>query len=897
MADGEYRVFLSAVSSEFGSARNALTDDFGARDVLVRVQEQFLPDKQPHTLLAALDDYISGCTTVICLIGKRSGACPTPEEAAPFAQVLPDGVTQASYTQWEYFLARHHGKECLLYLAADTHQPDEPSPATDLPDLQRDFVERIRRSHLHYERFDTVDRLGRLVGRQRWPERVARPGAPARKLIVLPYASIGPLFKGRDAFLRALGDSLTRGNAAALYGLGGVGKTRAAVEYAWTHRARYTAVFLLQAGTAAALQSSLAGLLTPLLLSDKAPPQEAERAEIALGWLNANPGWLLILDNLDTQEALDTASGLMGRLDGGHVLLTSRLERFPRGVPRLALDVLSPEAAAAFLLEATPGRSEAADDQARAATLAEELGGLALALEMAAATIDTRHLDFSRYRALWREHRQRVIGWARPEIDGYSQAMAETWQTSVRQLTAPGRALLERLAFLAPDPVPEFLLDVPVPGAAAEDARAALDDLAAYSLATRDPEGRAFLVHRLVQDVTRRGLEVAGTATPRLTEALGWVDAAFAGQPDDVRTWPRLDPLAQHADAVAAYADAADIADPTGQLMGALGVLFSGKALHDREEPLKRRALAIGEASLANNHPEIATRLNNLAYLLQATNRLGEAEPLLRRALAIDEASYGDDHPSVARDLNNLAALLQATNRLGEAEPLMRRALAITEASLGKDHPDVAISLNNLAQLLQDTNRLGEAEPLLRRALAIDEASLGKDHPSVATALNNLAQLLQDTNRLGEAEPLMRRVIDIFEASFGKDHPNVATARNNLALLLHATNRLGEAEPLYRRALAITEASLGNDHPTVAIRLNNLARLLQATNRLGEAEPLMRRHLVIFLAFQRDTGHAHPHRDAAIGNYAALLAAMGRSEPEIVAAIATVFREVGLDHV
>src|SRR5215472_2427869 len=239
MPVGEFRVFLSAVSSEFRSARNALTDDFGKRDVLVRVQEQFLPDKQPHTLLAALDDYSGGCTTVICVIGKRSGACPTPDEAAPFAHTLPDGVTQASYTQWEYFLARHHEKECLLYLADDTYQPDEPAPSTDRPDLQRDFVDRIRRAHLRYERFNTVDRLGRLVGVQRWPERVARPGAPARKLIVLPYASIGALFKGRDAFLRTLGDSLARGNAAALFGLGGVGKTRAAVEYAWTHRARY----------------------------------------------------------------------------------------------------------------------------------------------------------------------------------------------------------------------------------------------------------------------------------------------------------------------------------------------------------------------------------------------------------------------------------------------------------------------------------------------------------------------------------------------------------------------------------------------------------------------------------------------------------------------------------
>jgi len=93
------------------------------------------------------------------------------------------------------------------------------------------------------------------------------------------------------------------------------------------------------------------------------------------------------------------------------------------------------------------------------------------------------------------------------------------------------------------------------------------------------------------------------------------------------------------------------------------------------------------------------------------------------------------------------------------------------------------------------------------------------------------------------------------------------------------------------RALAITEASFGKDHPNIAIRLNNLARLLYATDRPGEAEPLMRRALAIFLAFQRDTGHAHPHRDAAIRNYAGLLTAMGRTEADIAAALAALHGE------
>jgi tetratricopeptide (TPR) repeat protein len=403
---------------------------------------------------------------------------------------------------------------------------------------------------------------------------------------------------------------------------------------------------------------------------------------------------------------------------------------------------------------------------------------------------------------------------------------------------------LERLAWLAPEPVPEFLLDVAIPEDEGEDLYETLADLAAYSLTTRDPQEPRFLVHGLVQDMTRRSLDGAASQQ-RVTEALGWVNAAFDGDPGDLRSWARLDPLAPHGLSVTQWADRQGITEPTARLMNEVGMLLYAKSLYAQAEPLMRRALALAEASFGPDHPAIVACLNNLTILLQDTNRLAEAEPVMRRALALAEASFGPDHPNVASCLNNLARLLQATNRLAEAEPLMRRALAIDEKSLGPDHPGVARDLNNLARLLQDSNQLAEAEPLYCQALAIDETSLGPGHPNVAIRLNNLAQLLQATDRRAEAEPLMRR------------------------------------------ALAIDEASFGPDHPSVAIRLNNLARLLRATNRLAEAEPLMRRHLAIFIDFERNNVHPHPHRDAAIKNYSGLLTAMGKGEAEIRTAIAS----------
>jgi tetratricopeptide (TPR) repeat protein len=166
----------------------------------------------------------------------------------------------------------------------------------------------------------------------------------------------------------------------------------------------------------------------------------------------------------------------------------------------------------------------------------------------------------------------------------------------------------------------------------------------------------------------------------------------------------------------------------------------------------------------------------------------------MRRALAIVELSFGPYHPKFATDLNDLAVILQATNRLAEAEPLYRRALSIDERSYGPNHPDVARDLNSLAAFLYASNQLAEAEPLYRRALSIDERSYGPDDPHVATDLNNLAVLLKATNRLDEAEPMMRRMVEIFlkfTRATGHPHPHLKIVTNNYARLLQ---RMGRSE-------------------------------------------------------------------------------------------------------
>src|SRR6185369_16007009 len=562
----------------------------------------------------------------------------------------------------------------------------------------------------------------------------------------LPYSSLGPLFQGRDEMLAQLREALERSPAGrataiagkAVHGLGGVGKTRLAVEYAWKHAEEYSALLFVGAGSPADLRRNLAALSGSLILDlpEKEATEEETREVAVLKWLQEHSGWLLILDNVDTEDAAAAVDALIPLLHGGHLLLTGRLARWSAEVEAIELDVLTDEAAIRFLLSRTNERRRATkDDERLAAKLAGELGCLPLALEQASAYIAESRLTFAGYLDEWKSRRDQVLRWFDPRVSHYPSSVAITWQTSFDRLSSSARRLLERLAWLGPEPIPESLLDVvvlrntttlvrffrrlffrPVPQDPVKDPRAAFSQLAAYSLVTRAGDAPSFTVHRLVQDVTRRSLK-DHSLQESLIEALRWVNAAFNGDPGDVRTWPTLDPLGPHARVVVAFADTAGVADPTARLMNELGQLFKAKALLAEAEPLMKRVVTIFESSLGEQHPKVAAALNNLAGLLQDTNRLAEAEPLMRRALAIDEQSLGATHPKVAIRLNNLAQLLQATNRLAEAEPLMERVVAIFESSLGEQHPNVAVALNNLARLLQDTNRLAEAEPLMERVV------------------------------------------------------------------------------------------------------------------------------------------------------------------------------------
>lgn len=627
------------------------------------------------------------------------------------------------------------------------------------------------------------------------------PQTPATKPIHLPSHSLGQLFLGREAQLTQLHTHLGARPSgshapavlAVLHGLGGMGKTRLALEYAWRHAGTYSALLLVDADSPEALQRNLAALAGPTRLNLPAQHEtdEARQRAAVLQWLGTHPGWLLILDNADSEAAAAAVEALLPQLAGGHLIVTSRISQWSAGIPTLAVEKLPAKAAARFLLLRTEGqRRPDPDAPAAATTLAAELDHLALALEQAGAHIARQRLSFGQYLEKWRHQQQAVLKWHDPRLMHYPASVATTWQTSFAQLQPPARALLERLAWLAPDPIPESLLETPIPDLATDegDPTEALAELEAYSLITRAAERPEFSVHRLVQAVTRHDLQGDGVPE-RLVEALGWVAKAFAGDPNDERSWPVLDPLEPHARAVAGFADEAGVTTPTSFLFSQTGLLLLERARYAEAEPLLRRALAINETNPGSNISTIALSLNNLAVLLIETDRLDEAEPLLVRALAIDETNVVPDNPKVAIDLSNLGALYLKRKCFKKAALVMRRALEIDASHYGSDHPRVANDLNNLAQLLLRIDRFEEAEPLMHRALEIDEAHYGPTHLSVANRLHNFAVLLFETTRHDDAESLMRRARAIFIRRQGAEHPDSQRVSANYLLILQSLGK------------------------------------------------------------------------------------------------------------
>ncbi len=659
------------------------------------------------------------------------------------------------------------------------------------------------------------------------------PPEKTRRLASVPYAH-NPYFIGREKHLLDIHEklclapstALTQVTAQAVSGLGGVGKTTLAREYAEKFWRLYRDILWVRADRPIILEfQRLAEELKLIGERSKDPEDDARRA---MQELSSQTRRLLIMDNALDEESIQKWIPTTGRC---RTLITSRFAGWSAVVQNIQIDVLEPSQARELLLKRS-GMPDSEENQESAGRVAKELGYLPLALEHAAAFVQKASISFAQYLIYYSGARsrrdliaQRVLGSTQ-----YPESVATTWLVTIGRLGPLARSILTLIGFLAPDDIPrsviseggDFLREsilemqpaneqdgIETSAYALDKALAELKDFSMISLQQEN-----LSVHRLVQAVQRDGLN--DSLQRRWAERA--VRAVYEVFPDvEYSNWPLCSRFIPHVRPLALLIDeyGFDFSE-AARLLNQAGYYLNERAQYIEAEPLWVRALTIREKTLDAEHPDVAQSLNNLALLYRNQGKYAEAEPLYRRALAIYEKTLGAEHPHVANSINNLAELYRDQGKYAEAEPLLVRAMAIYEKALGAEHPDVALSLNSLAALYYNQGKYADAEPLHRRALAISEKALGVEHPDVAQSLNNLAALYRNQGKYAEAEPLWVRALAIYEKALGAEHPSVALSLNNLAALYYNQGKYMEAEPLYRRALAIREKALGAEHPDVA---------------------------------------------------------------------------------
>jgi transcriptional regulator with XRE-family HTH domain len=639
-----------------------------------------------------------------------------------------------------------------------------------------------------------------------------------------------PGFTGRDDLLAEVRELLLAGDKTAvqaLHGMGGVGKTQLAAEYAHRFAGTYDLAWWINAEQGGLIGDQVAALGLALGCVQPGAGTEAVRAAV-LAELRHRGRWLLVFDN--AEDPADVTPWLPG--GGGHVLITSRQRGWDEVAAPVEVDVLARAESVAILQTRVAALAGADADR-----LAAELGDLPLAIAQAAAFMADTGMTADEFLMLLRTRAGQLLDQGAP--GSYPQSLAAATGLIADRLARQDPAadeLASVCAFLAPEPIPESLFTGAVSVLPSELAARAADPLAwrqtlahltKQSLARIDHRG--LQMHRLTQAILRDRLTPAqATATRAYAEAL--LAASDPGDPPNPVTWPQWARLTPHV-------LAADLAATDSPALRELA-RYTCWYLIERGDTRTAHNLATSlrqqwRDRLGEDHEHTLTAAHYLAWTLLEMGRYAESRDLNRDTLLRRRRVLGEDHPDTLYSAHNLAIDLRKLGDVEAARDLNQDTLDRHRRVLGQDHPDTLRSATILAHDLRELGEVQAARDLDHDTLDRRRRVLGHDHPDTLRSASHLALDLRELGEVQAARDLDHDTLDRRRRVLGHDHPDTLRSASNLAHNLRELGEVQAARDLDHDTLDRRRLVLGEDHPDTLASAANLATDLR---ELGETD-------------------------------------------------------------
>ena len=644
-----------------------------------------------------------------------------------------------------------------------------------------------------------------------------------------------PGFIGREGLLAAVREALQAGHRTAVqavHGIGGVGKTQLAIEYAHRFASEYDLVWWVDAEQAGLIGEQFAALADTLGCVQPGTGTEVMRRAVQ-GALRERERWLLVFDNAESPENL--TRWLPG--GAGHVLITSRVRRWSDLAVMVEVDVLSRAESVAMLQVRVLGLSAADAD-----LVAEALGDLPLAVAQAAGYIADTGIPAGQYTDLLASRAAEILDQGRPA--SYPQSLAAATQLAFDRLRAEDQAaaeLVELCAFLAPEPVPAdwFIharAELPrlLAGQAADPIawRQVLTRIGRDALVRVDHNG--LQMHRLTQAVLRSQLQPRRAAVVRLQ-----VEAILAvndpGNPQDPVSWSGYARLLPHLLALdlggTSNARLRGLASRAAWYLVKRGDVAAGREL---AEQLYQR----WHDQLGPDHYDTLQAAHTLECALLVRGQYREAQNLILDALPRSRRVLGEDNPLTLNFAIDLASSLSLAGNLEAARQLNESTVSHCRQFLGDDATTTLGCAQNLAGNLHALGEIQKARELNEDILTRRRRILGMDHPDTLSSAVSLSADLRALGEVQAARELDQDTLSRYRRVLGDDHPDTLKSASNLALDLHLLGEIQAARELHEATLSRYRRVLGDDHPDTVKSASNLAAIPRSLGDIQETPEL-----------------------------------------------------------